>query len=186
MRMALSLGGLSMMTHLRTRISLAFLLAAAVPAQAGQAIQAAQAERSKAYNDFFEMYRVDKKKSPESIAAIRSATIGKSNQTTSNAIQQEAYDSIKQMGVMVMTEKEVDQFRKREAARLASDKSGEKSGGGATGGDVKSGSRGGSSIHFGGASEQGPAKAEEKIDGSKIPRKIEFHKKKPKKDEDDE
>lgn len=183
-----------MKTHLRLRISHAISLAAvltvaaaAVPAQGGQAIQAAQAERSKAYNDFFLQYRVDRKKSPESIAAIRNATIGKSNQTTSNAIQQEAYDSIKQMGVMVMTEKEVDQFRKREAARLASDKSGEKSGGGASGGDVKSGSRGGgSSIHFGGASEQGPAKAEEKIDGSKIPRKIEFHKKKSKKDEDDE
>jgi hypothetical protein len=181
-----------MKTHLRFRISLAFSLALALvagPAHAGQHIEAAQAERTKAYNDFFDQYRKDKKKSPDSIARIKARTIGKSNQTTSNAIQQEAYDSVKALGVMVMTEKEADQFRKREQARLAAS-GGEKSGGERGAGDSgKGGAKdkgGASSLTFGGASEKGPAKAEEKIDGSKIPSAIRFQKKKPKKDDDDE
>jgi hypothetical protein len=153
-----------------------------VGAWAGSALDSAQAQRSKAFNDFYTGF-MNSSMQPADAEAIAGQTIGPASDATARALLQEKVSAFKQTGFQIMTKDQADAERARAKAKAEAEAENGDADGATGEGDGKgrgpeSGSKEASTGAAAGGTAPGiarkPAAPETVIDGSKIPKAIIF------------
>jgi hypothetical protein len=162
----------------------------ATAAMAGQALEDAQAKRSKAFNDFYDRYKASGH-TPEDATAISDQTIAPASTATSRALAQERTQALKGAGVRVMSQAEADAAHERMAKEAEEKEAAEAAENGEEGdkktadgkpagkGEPESSGAPGNSVGLQGPKK--PAQPETVIDGKAIPKEITFSGSKKKK-----
>jgi hypothetical protein len=161
----------------------AFLFVAS-SASGGQALDAAQAQRSKAFNDFFTQY-MNSAQQPADAQAISAQTIAPADAATVNALNQEKLQAFKASGIQVLTQEQATALHEKAKAQLEQEAAerGETEGDGAGSGDGKEDTADAKAKGDSKTADTGrgtvtaarkPASPETVLDGSKIPKQIIF------------
>jgi hypothetical protein len=162
---------------LRGMLLIAVILLASSPVRAGEALNEAKARRAQGFNDFYKSYRATKPKKAEDVSKLTQKTVKPASDAVTRALAQEQVDAIRAAGVKVLTPEQADALGKPSKETPVA-QTGDK--GGASPeenrpADSAAPQRSGVTT----AISKGPEpKPETSVDGSKVPSKIDFGKKK--------
>lgn len=151
------------------------LLLAASPAWAGQALSEAQAKRAQGFNDFYKGYRTTKPKKAEDVSKLTQKTVKPGSDAVTRALAQEQAEAIRAAGVKVLTPEQADALGKP-AKETPVAQSGDKVESQRPAADPAAPQR--PSVSMSAPKGNDVKTAETGLDGSKVPSKIEFGKKK--------